>query len=165
MSAMPRIASELMPRVNCREVPKSEVTGSFDHLVGAGKQGRRHLDAESFGRPQLDDQFEQDAGPHLPPRRSRKARGWQRPSRNPYSARSHFATLRATMLSGLIPVRKCFHHFLDLRHPSVERTDGVSNCSQWSGYSLHVRDDPLNFRTEPIELFICRKRSPLLVVH
>src|SRR5215208_6443351 len=88
------------------------------------------------------------------------------PSRPPFTPRGRdFATLRATMLSGLIPVRKCFHHFFDLRHPSVERTDGVSDCSQWSGYSLHVRNDPLNFRTEPIELFICRKRSPLLVVH
>jgi hypothetical protein len=65
----------------------------------------------------------------------------------------------------LIPVRKCFHHFLDLRHPSIERTDGVSDCSQWSGYSLHVRNDPLNFRAKPIELFIGRKRSPLLIVH
>jgi hypothetical protein len=30
---------------------------SFDHLVGAGEHGRRHVEAERLGSPQIDHQF------------------------------------------------------------------------------------------------------------
>jgi hypothetical protein len=33
---------------------------SFDYLVGAGEQRRRHGEAKCFGRGQVDDQFELD---------------------------------------------------------------------------------------------------------
>jgi hypothetical protein len=37
---------------------------SFDDLVGAGEQRRRHFDAERFGRLEIDDQLVLDGGLH-----------------------------------------------------------------------------------------------------
>ena len=33
------------------------IFASFDHLVGAGEQRRRHVEAECFRRPQIDQKF------------------------------------------------------------------------------------------------------------
>src|SRR5215208_4665990 len=41
----------------------------------------------------------------------------------------------------------------------------LPTCGQRSGYSLHVSDDPLDFGTKPIELLICRKPFPVLILH
>src|SRR6476659_159485 len=44
--------------VRFRKVPNSEVNASFNHLVGAGEQGRWNVDAERFGGLEVHHQFE-----------------------------------------------------------------------------------------------------------
>ena len=41
----------------CRFVQITEVTVSFDRVVGTGEQPRRHFDTERFGSPEIDDQL------------------------------------------------------------------------------------------------------------
>ena len=38
--------------------PRGPSTPSFDDLVGGGKQRRRHVEAEAFGRSEIDDPLE-----------------------------------------------------------------------------------------------------------
>jgi hypothetical protein len=57
MSALPPKADIARHGGNVRFVPKADIASLLDHLVGAGEQGGRQLEAKGFGHGQIDGQF------------------------------------------------------------------------------------------------------------
>jgi hypothetical protein len=51
------IATKFCSAAKCRDVPNSEVTALFDHLVGAGEQRRWHFEAKCLGGLKIDDKL------------------------------------------------------------------------------------------------------------
>ena len=55
-SGVPSIADLAEPRSIVRVVPQAVISQRlFDHLVGAGEQGRWHVKTERLGGPEIDD--------------------------------------------------------------------------------------------------------------